>query len=323
MGYTHFDKISVINGLAYGVKGSEVDVMDSLGRMYLNFEPGSQFYVDGTNGASGNDGLTWDTAVDDITAALALCTANKGDVIWVAPWHTETLSDAGELVFNKAGVTVIGLGSGSLRPTITLDTATDADIDITADNTTIKNFRFEADFEDIAVCIDLDAENCTLEDCEFLDAESGHNFVVYIDADDTDNACDGLTVRGCTAISADTANDHFIAAAGDIDRLTIENCYVNLGVNAGEAIIEAETGKDFTNCIIRNNTLIRLNTSGALAMESDTSANSGVIADNYIGHDDSDAADPFDVTGARLFNNYAVGVDDASGLLLPAEDDDA
>lgn len=311
-------------GFGVGKKGDPVKpVIDALGRMYLNFEPGSQFFVDATNGDSANDGLTWDTAVDTITAALALCTASAGDVIWVAPWHEETISAAAGIVFNKIGVTVIGLGTGSLRPTITLDTAVTADINVTAANTTVKNFIFVCDFADINFIFDLDAKNFTLEDCEFLDSAADKNCVVYIDCDDTDNACDGLTVRRCVAISPDTANDHFIAAVGDIDRLTVEECYINIGVSDGEAIIEASTGKDFTNCKIMNNIFLRNNTANVVVMESDTTANSGVVAFNLCGHADADAATPFDVTGARLFENYAVGVNDASGLLLPAVDDNA
>ena len=325
MPYSHFDKISGINGLAVGSKGSEKVIADSLGRMYLNFAPGNIFYVDsGATGASdSNAGTTWATALATIDGAIGKCTASNGDVIFVAPGHTETITAAAGIVFDVAGVTVIGLGTGTLRPKISLTTANTADIDVTAANVTIKNVVFEAGFADIAVCIDLDATDFTLEDCEFKDSAADKNFVVYIDCDDTNNACDRLTVRNCTAFSPDTANDHFIACVGDIDRLTVEGCFISLGVADGEAVIEASTGKDFTNCLIRHNAIYRLNTANVIAMESDTANNSGMIYENYIGTADSDAATPFDVTGARLFQNYQVGVVDASGLLLPAVDDNA
>ena len=324
MGGSH--KTGPINseyGFGIGKKGSVIPLVDQYSRMYLNFEPGSHFYVDSANGSATGDGKTWGTALTTITLALAKCTASKGDVIWVAPWHVETITAAAGIVFNKIGVTVIGLGSGTLRPTITYTTANTADIDVTAANTTIKNMIFVANFADIAVMIDLDAKNFTLEDCEFLDGGADKNCVVYIDCDDTDNACDGLTVRRCVAISPDIANDHFIAAVGDINRLTVEDCYINLGVADGEAIIEASTGKDFTNCKILNNVLIRLNTEAVMIMESDTAANSGVIAFNLVGHADTATAVPWDVTGARLFQNYSSSGNDMSGLLLPAVDDNA
>lgn len=323
MGYTHFDKVSGVNGLAVGSKGSEKVIADELGRMYLNFAPGNIFYVDSgaTGAADTNAGTTWATALATIDGAIGKCTASNGDVIFVAPGHTETITAAAGIVFDVAGVTVVGLGTGTLRPKISLTTATTSDIDVTAANVTIKNVVFEAGFADVAVCIDLDATDFTLEDCEFKDSAADKNFVVYIDCDDTANACDRLTVRNCQVFSPDTANDHFIACVGDIDRLTVENCFVSMGVADGEAIIEASTGKDFTNCLIRHNAFFRLNTANVVAMESDTTANSGMIYDNYVGTADSDAATPWDVTGARLFQNYQVGVVDASGLLLPAVDD--
>lgn len=57
-----------------------------------------------------------------IDAANNLCTANAGDLILVAPGHTETLT-ATDITLDIAGVTVLGLGSGSLRPTLSMNNA--------------------------------------------------------------------------------------------------------------------------------------------------------------------------------------------------------
>src|SRR5260221_337049 len=51
------------------------------------------------------------------------CLANNGDVIMVKPGHAETISTAAILALNKAGVAIIGLGAGSLRPTLTFTAA--------------------------------------------------------------------------------------------------------------------------------------------------------------------------------------------------------
>ena len=311
---THFNKVSGNLGVYEGAPGSEV-------RLYgTEMGTGTKFYLDSGAGSDANNGSSWLLAYATMDKVLSMCTADNGDVIFVAPGHAETVSAAAGMVFDVAGVTIIGFGNGTLKPTITLDTANTADIDVTAANVTIANFIFSANYADIAVCIDLDAKNFTLENCEFLDTAGDMDFVVYIDCDDTANACDGLTVRNCTVLSPDVANDHFIAAVGDIDRLTVEDCFITMGVNNGEAIIEASTGKDFTNCLIRRNAFSRGNTEAIVCMESDTTANSGMIYENYIGHLDVAAATPFDVTGAMLFENYALGVTDASGLLLPAVD---
>ena len=86
-----------------------------------------------------NDGVT--RVVTSITAVLALCEVNRGDVIYVLPGYTETVTAA--ITINKAGVSIIGLGNGTLRPTITGNGTIDA-VNITADNVTFDNFHFAA-----------------------------------------------------------------------------------------------------------------------------------------------------------------------------------
>jgi len=286
---------------------------------------GNIFWVD-SGSSTGADATGYGDNPDrpfvTIDYAIGKCTADNGDVIYVMPGHSEEKAAAGALAtFDVAGVKVIGLGHGESRPQFRWGHA-DAEIDVTADSVTLKNLVFISAAEDVKVMFDLDATDFTVEDCEFRDDATDENCIVYIDADDTDLACSRLTVRRCVAVSPDIANDHFIATAGDLARLTVEDCYISLGTNDGEAIIEAATGKDFTDCRIMRNTFYRLNTSDVVVMESDTTDNSGIIAFNVVGHADLGLATPWDVTGARLIENYAVGVNDASGLLLPEEDDD-
>jgi len=286
--------------------------------------PGAIFFVhSGTGTDAAGNGKNPDAPLDTLDYAVGLCTANKGDVIYVMPNHSETLTAAGQLNLDVAGISIIGLGQGEDRPIFLLDVAATTDINVTAASITLKNVVISAGHADVAVAIDLDATDFTLEDVEFRDNATNENFVVYIDCDNTDNACDRLTVRRCTAFSPDTGNDHFIAAVGDIDRLTVEDCWISIGVADGEAIIEASTGKDFTNCLIRRNAFFRLNTANVVVMESDTTDNTGLIYGNVVGHADAAGATPYDVTGARLLENYAIGVVDASGLLLPAVDDNS
>ena len=54
---------------------------------HLFFYPGDVagtcFYVNSNSGADTNDGLTWDTALATIDAAVNKCTASSGDIIFV------------------------------------------------------------------------------------------------------------------------------------------------------------------------------------------------------------------------------------------------
>mgnify|MGYP006139353905 CR=1 FL=1 len=49
---------------------------------------------------------------------------NKGDVIVVMPGHAETVSGAAGINCDVAGVSIVGLGRGAARPTITMSAAT-------------------------------------------------------------------------------------------------------------------------------------------------------------------------------------------------------
>ena len=123
-----------------------VDILEILNSDELAFfgiGTGSVFYVDSGAGGSGT-GLDWTNAEVTIEAAIDNCTANAGDWIFVAPGHAETGATA--LVdLDKAGITLWGLGTGTLMPTISYDTATDTFIIGTAgDNVTVHGIKFIA-----------------------------------------------------------------------------------------------------------------------------------------------------------------------------------
>lgn len=292
-------------------------------RLGLLLTTGTIFYVDANHSFSVNNaqkGKDPDSPLATIDFAIGLCTANKGDIIVVMPNHAETISAAAGIVSDIAGIRVIGIGHGSQMPKVTLDTATTTDIDIEADDVVWENIELVANFADIAHCFDVSAKNFHVVDCKFTDAATNMNFVDYIVTSTTDNECDGLGAVRVEVESPDTGNDAFIAVNGDLDRLTVVDCFVAMGVANGEAIISVATGKDITNHNIGGNKFYRLNTSGNMAVSSDTSANSGMIYDNYVGHADTAGEEPFLCGGSRFFNNYACAVNSASGYLLPTTD---
>jgi hypothetical protein len=187
--YSHTKSgFSSITGFAVGKKGSEKQVVDSLGRMYLNFEPGNQFYVDSGSGSASNDGLTWATALATIDSAIGKCTANNGDIIWVAPGHTETITGT-DITVDIAGVSVIGLGTGSLMPQIKHNHA-DAEVSIAADNVTWQGIRHSADVTGVKVAIEIEdgIDYCTVRGCVFDVVATGTDeFLVSIRTNDASN----------------------------------------------------------------------------------------------------------------------------------------
>ena len=140
-----------------GVKsrGVPVEGLGGIGSPLLT--TGNVYHVDSGADAADNDNAATNPKQPAATldGAIGKCTANNGDVILVAPGHSETISAAAAITFDVAGITVIGMGVGNSRPTITLDTATSTDIDVTAADVQIHNMIFSMNYADIVEVFDL------------------------------------------------------------------------------------------------------------------------------------------------------------------------
>ncbi len=111
---------------------NDLELTGQLTATGLQSEPGGiAYYVSSVIGKNDNDGLSPLTPVNTITKALRLCRASKGDKIHALPGHIETISTAGGLTFNKAGIRVFFHGSGNTKATIKF-TATASTLLVTA-----------------------------------------------------------------------------------------------------------------------------------------------------------------------------------------------
>jgi hypothetical protein len=266
-----------------------------------------------------------------INKAVRQCTATTGDTILVMPGHTENISSATALALDIADINIIGLGTGTSRPTLTLDTGATSTIAVSAANITIKNIIFSANYADIASVFTLTtAKNFNLVDCLFKDTATNMNFLTIVTTSTVDNAADGLTFSGCQWITPDLATSTLATIKADLDSFVVKGCYLNLGVNTNDlpALAIVSTGKDLTNAQIggvnksEGNVIIRLNDANPLLITADTTtANTGFVANNFVRHADTSGellvtAD----TKFGYFENKATAVDNASGFILPAVD---
>lgn len=261
-----------------------------------------------------------------IDAAVGLCTANAGDVIYVLPGHTETISSATALALDVAGITIVGLGAGATRPIITLDTAASSTIAVSAADITIKNIVFSANYADITALFTLTtANNFTLDGCYFKATATNMNFLAIVDTDATSNNSDGLTIKNCKWIEPDTATLYLVKMDGTNADVTIDNNFVQVGVNNNKpALLNVADSKVVTNLVMTSNRVFRLNTdtaTGAILFHTNGSTNSGVVANNFAQHADTAAELLITASsGLGTFQNFASGVAGASGYLLPGAD---
>src|SRR3990167_991761 len=296
--------------------------------------PGKVFWVGNAAAAKlpehksasdGNQG-TFNDPFSTLDYAIGKCTASRGDIIMVKPGHSETYSAADGFALDVAGVAIIGLGVGSLRPKFILDTADTADVNISAANTSLYNVVFEAGFADIVRAVQVTAANVTLKNVEFQDQATDENFFTPIKATSTtDNNADGLWVEGCKWYSPDAAGLEFLEFNAQIKGLTfLDNYVVHEGTTTAVLILGA-TGKDLLGANIQRNYISTKITAANLFIDSDSTASTGIFAYNFIGHADVTTTHDMGYTGMgfRLFENRSTSTASLTGFVMPAADTDA
>ncbi len=170
-----------------------------------------------------------------LQAAIDKSVATRGDLIIACPGHTESISEAGALALDKAGIHVKGIGWGEMRPAFTFDTAITADMDIDAANVILENLLFVNGIDNLTAPIDVNAADFTMLNCETRDNNSGFHcddFIQTVAAADrlklinwVHNSHGGKT-GAQTAISIVGGNDHIIIPSwmdGAVGAAFIEN----------------------------------------------------------------------------------------------------
>lgn len=193
--------------------------------------PGKVYFVSSTKQPAG-DG-TFQKPFRTITQALARCDANAGDIIFLLPGHTETITAAGGITIAKAGVAIIGLGAGSLRPTINFTTVVGADLNVDAANVTLANMLFTGGIDALTGPLDINAADCSLLNIETRDVTGqATDFIVG------DDNCDRLFISGWRHTGAAAAGADTALSVVGADDVSIEDFWIygNFAVGAIEQV---------------------------------------------------------------------------------------
>jgi hypothetical protein len=197
--------------------------------------PGKVFWVHSGTGSNANKG-TFDRPYATIDYAVGNCTANKGDIIFVKPGHTETVTAAAGLVLDVAGIAVVGLGAGSLRPTVNFTTVVGADMDVDAANVTVYNILFTGGIDALTGPIDVNAADFTMVDCETRDVTGQATDFIVTDDNADRFYISGWKHLGAAAAGADTA---ITIVGGDDWVIEDFDIYGNFAVAAIENVTTA------------------------------------------------------------------------------------
>jgi hypothetical protein len=277
---------------------------------------GSVFYVDSVTGADTNDGTSVDTALATIDAAVGKCTANKGDVIYVLPGHNEGITAVAAIDLDVAGISVIGLGRGSNKPTIDFDHA-DASVAIGADNVRIENIRFRVSANAVTngLLVEAAADSYQIVGCEFGWPETATDefaLAIQIMA-----GCNDGLIEGCLFAAGAQAAVAAIKLTGASDNIIIRN---NRFTGAhSTAMINGITTLS-TNLLIHGNIMQQGATEPGIEMLTGTT---GIISNNYIASNLATKAAAIVCDGAWLFENYYCEVvTETGGIIGTASADD-
>ncbi len=207
---------------------------------------------------------------------------------------------------------MVGLGSGSNRPTFTFSTVATANIPVTVANVSIQNLLFKANVADLVSYMTATSTNTpkdfAIDRCEFRDGSSILNALTVFTGNATAASCDGFSLTnskvyqlGATAATANVTlaaalNSAMIllsTASSVLTRVLIDgNQCVYTGANAATGILVINTSSTDTG-VISNNYV-----SGARAYATAILANAS--------------------TGLNYYNNFYHVTADLSGAILPA-----
>jgi hypothetical protein len=279
---------------------------------------GQSFFVSSVTGSSGNAGTGFSAPKATLAQALALCTASRGDRVYLLPGHVETIAAAAGIAIATAGVSIIGLGNGSNRPTFTWS-ATDSTMTITAANVLLKNVVTKTSVDECVSMIAVSAAGVTLDGVDFVETTSAQAIQWLL----TTNAADQLTIKNCRHIQGTAAGgaQKWIQLVGTDHTRIIDNTFIILA-NASTASHLISGSTAVVNCEIARNLILFTGATITIVINLVTGS-TGIIADNRLGSGTSVAtAAAITGDGCFMFQNYWADTAAASGLLAPGVDTD-
>lgn len=277
------------------------------------------FFVDSNGGGSTTSGgRSPESAFTTLAAAIAACTASKGDVIYVLPGHSESLSGATALNINIAGISICGVGNRLNRPLFTWHT-TDAKVTISAANVRLFNLQVATDVDAVVSMFNVTAAGVVFDGVDFVDTAACAPLQFLL----TNAGGDDLTIvntRHVQTASAAISVQAWIGLVG-ADRFFCKNNYWSLKGAASTAanghIVGATTLS--ADVFIDSNRFVQANSTGAIPISMFTGS-TGSITNNHVASPKTAIAGQVACASCYAMNNFANNTVNLSGLLDPAVD---
>lgn len=265
---------------------------------------GKNFYVGnhsvlvlGELGASDANPGTFLKPFATIDKAINSCSAGRGDRIYVRPGHAETVDAVTDIVPDVSTVSIIGMGVGEARPTITFATATAAAIPVTGANNVFANMVFKCNIASQNHMFDVAADDCKIIGCDFR--EGSATGLSFITADTADGDSDRLEIIGCKFHAPTAGNmDNAIQLAKDFTGVRIKECEIYGDFDVAPIDIPAG-GNAQVDCQIGNCKITNLQ-SGQHGISINGTSSTGKIYDTYVQTDAIGTS--VDAGGLEMYN---------------------
>ena len=183
------------------------------------YGPGNVWFVNSNGGSVNNTGADWENALASINDAIAKCDADAGDIIVVAPNHSEDVATDGAITLDVAGVTIFGIRRGREMPTINA-TAIAGSLKVTAARCTIANLRFTGNADATTGILQIAAADCAVLNCEYRDVTGQATDVLMLNTD-----ADRCLIDGWRHIGDSAAGTNASVAIVGTDAVEIRNSY--------------------------------------------------------------------------------------------------
>jgi hypothetical protein len=289
-----------------GVGLQWMDQVENILGLGAGLGTGHIYYVDSNVSVAG-DGSNWANAKETLDEAVGLCTADNGDIILIAQGHSEAMGTGADVVdVDVAGVTIIGLGSGKLRPLFDYTDYDSGSFAVGADDVTLYNLTFCANVTDVneAIEVEAGAEQVTIANCLF-----------FCNAEGTDEFHECIKQSGAAADRLSVLNCEFDMGGGGAQCAIafIDSDYAHIDGNTffGDyAVADVNNATTASNHVVVSDNLIfngtiggntGLNAKPGIALLATTT---GLIVDNYIGCNLATKAAAIVAADCYLFENY-------------------
>lgn len=288
---------------------------------------GRVFWVGNASGLPAGNGSSPDYPFSTLAGALVKCRSGRGDIVYVLQGHAENLSSATSLSDLVASTKIVGLGTGTERPTFTLSAAT-AVITVTKANVMIRNCRFLAAGPagttaiTVANAFAITAAGFQLVDNDIecgIDADQLCTNLITASAAADDMTISGNSIHGAPASVITT----ILVTAGAVDRLKIINNYMRADAGAAGFLLDLSNAAIAENDII-GNTFANI-TAASTAVIKPHATSTGMVLSNVFMTQDSGTAPA--VSGFTTFTttyqfaqNFCITTTAKSAILCPAVD---